>query len=210
MPKQTFYNLDEEKQKRIFDAAVTEFSQRSYEVIKISNIIRDAKIPRGSFYQYFENKKDLFLYLLTVIGKQKLEFMGSDLLNNSDNEPFINLFKKMYTAGINFSLKYPEYIQIMRKVIASNDDLLTEMMVNNKQIALDIYIKLIDKDKIEGRIKEDICSETFAEMVFNMTLNVAVDQAKENNEFDFEKMYQKIDKIMNIFGKGISRGELDV
>ena len=210
MPKQTFFNLDKAKQMRIFDAAVLEFSQRTYEEVKISNIIRDAKIPRGSFYQYFDDKSDLFMYMFTIIGQQKMEFLGSDLLTNSFNIPFLDLFRKMYTAATNFSAKYPKYIEITNKVMASSDNILSDMMNENKKLGIDLYVKLIDKDKAEGRIREDICSETFAELVIDMTLNVAVDQVKKENKFDFDKMYQKIDKIMNIFEKGISKGELDV
>ena len=40
----------------IIDAAINEFSLRSYDEAKISNIIRDSKIPRGSLYQYFIDK----------------------------------------------------------------------------------------------------------------------------------------------------------
>lgn len=64
MPKQTFYNLQSDKQKRIVDAAKKEFSKRNFYESSINKIIKDAGIPRGSFYQYFENKEDLFLYLL--------------------------------------------------------------------------------------------------------------------------------------------------
>ncbi len=63
MPKQTFYNLSQEKQKKIIDAAKSEFSKNGFYDASINKIIKDAGIPRGSFYQYFETKEDLFLYL---------------------------------------------------------------------------------------------------------------------------------------------------
>ena len=64
MPKQTFYKLPQEKQERILAAAKREFTQVRYSDASINQIIRDAGIPRGSFYQYFEDKKDLFLCFL--------------------------------------------------------------------------------------------------------------------------------------------------
>lgn len=67
MPKDTFFRLPDEKKKRIMEAAVREFLSRPYADTSINKIIKDAEIPRGSFYQYFEDKKDLFLY---VIGEQ--------------------------------------------------------------------------------------------------------------------------------------------
>ena len=64
MPKQTFYKLPQEKQARILAAAKREFTQVRYSDASINQIIREAGIPRGSFYQYFEDKKDIFLYFL--------------------------------------------------------------------------------------------------------------------------------------------------
>lgn len=59
MVKKTFYNLPEEKRQRIIDAIMREFASHSIEEISINRIIKDADIPRGSFYQYFDDKVDL-------------------------------------------------------------------------------------------------------------------------------------------------------
>ena len=72
MPKQTFYKLPQEKQERILAAAKREFTQVRYSDASINQIIRDAGIPRGSFYQYFEDKKDIFLCFLTEYKKEMI------------------------------------------------------------------------------------------------------------------------------------------
>lgn len=64
MPTERFLNLPEEKQKRIIQASLTEFSRVPFEEVSINRIIQDAGIARGSFYQYFEGKQDLRMYLL--------------------------------------------------------------------------------------------------------------------------------------------------
>ena len=73
IPKKTFYNLDSEKQQRITSAALNEFALRSYEEANLSNIIKEAKIPRGSFYQYFEDKLDLYKHIFEYIKDKKIE-----------------------------------------------------------------------------------------------------------------------------------------
>ena len=64
MISQTFLNLKEEKKERIIQAAKKEFSRVPIDKALVSNIIRDSNIPRGSFYQYFENIDDLFVYII--------------------------------------------------------------------------------------------------------------------------------------------------
>ena len=72
MPADTFRNLPEEKRLRIFHAAVAEFSQQPFSQASINRIVKDAGIPRGSFYQYFADKEDLYLYVITEIGREKM------------------------------------------------------------------------------------------------------------------------------------------
>ena len=64
MPKSTFYNLSEDKQQKIEEAIKEEFSKHSANKVSISNIIEKAGIPRGSFYQYFEDKDDALKYII--------------------------------------------------------------------------------------------------------------------------------------------------
>ncbi|HKM29986.1 MAG TPA: TetR/AcrR family transcriptional regulator [Bacilli bacterium] len=67
MPTRTFTNLPKEKRLRILRAAKKEFSRVPLEKAVIANIVKDAEIPRGSFYQYFENVDDLFIYLMNYM-----------------------------------------------------------------------------------------------------------------------------------------------
>lgn len=64
MPKKTFFNLADEKKEKIIECSKREFAQYSFYDASINRIIKEAGIPRGSFYQYFENKEDLFVYIL--------------------------------------------------------------------------------------------------------------------------------------------------
>ena len=64
MPSTTFYNLPEEKRERLMAAARAEFLRVPYEDASINRIIREAGIPRGSFYMYFTDKEDLVRYLM--------------------------------------------------------------------------------------------------------------------------------------------------
>ena len=65
MPSSTFLNLPAQKQEKLLEAATREFSQRPYNEASINQIIKDAGIPRGSFYMYFTDKEELFRYVLS-------------------------------------------------------------------------------------------------------------------------------------------------
>ena len=84
MPTKTFLNLSKEKRLRILKAGKKEFSRVPFEKAVIANIAKDADIPRGSFYQYFENLEDLFTYIIDYLyGLNKRKFM--QYLQENDN-----------------------------------------------------------------------------------------------------------------------------
>ena len=60
MVHQTFYRLPEDKKERLLAAAHREFTKLEYEKTSINRILAKANIPKGSFYQYFDDKSDLF------------------------------------------------------------------------------------------------------------------------------------------------------
>jgi AcrR family transcriptional regulator len=87
MPKSTFFHLTETKRQRLIAAAKAEFSRASLQEASIANIVKLAEIPRGSFYQYFEDKEDLYYYyfdLLRQTSKKDIEVA----LKNADGDLF--------------------------------------------------------------------------------------------------------------------------
>ena len=59
MIKSTFLNLSESKKQRVISAIIDEFAREDTNRVSINNIIEQANISRGSFYQYFDDKMDL-------------------------------------------------------------------------------------------------------------------------------------------------------
>jgi AcrR family transcriptional regulator len=54
----------DERKQLILERAKHLFSQKGYYNTQISNIVDDAKIARGTVYQYFKNKDDIFITLI--------------------------------------------------------------------------------------------------------------------------------------------------
>lgn len=62
MPKETFARLRKEKQERVMRAAISEFNKSGFASTTVDDIALAAGIAKGSVYQYFTDKRDLFLY----------------------------------------------------------------------------------------------------------------------------------------------------
>nr|WP_325297223.1 TetR/AcrR family transcriptional regulator [uncultured Dysosmobacter sp.] len=87
MCTETFLRLPEEKRNRFLDAAWEEFTAVPYTDVSINKIVRRARIPRGSFYQYFTDKTDLFAYLLNDI-RDHFAQSFAELLTQAEGDIF--------------------------------------------------------------------------------------------------------------------------
>lgn len=184
------------------DAAVTEFSSMPYEQVKLSRIIKTAGIPRGSFYQYFLNKEDLFKHLFEIIKNSKMEFM-KDLLPNPEDTPFLILFRELYERGLRFALKYPEYIKVTKHLFDSRGPIYNELVGDGLQLAKEYYISYVETDKRLGRISDIVDSELLANLLIQATTQIAFDEIVGNEELNEQRLLRKVDGLITILQKGI-------
>src|SRR3974377_2430648 len=63
MPKPTFAALPEPKKERILQTATALFAERGFYRTDMGEIARRAAVAKGSLYNYFHSKDELFLYL---------------------------------------------------------------------------------------------------------------------------------------------------
>jgi AcrR family transcriptional regulator len=151
MPTKTFLNLPKEKRIRILRAAKKEFSRVPLDKAVIANIVKAAKIPRGSFYQYFENVDDLFIYLMQYMyGIDKLKF--ARYLEETDNDVYEAL--KMKFSNTIDKLANAENRQFRINILSTifndssrPDDLIPRIIQPDVEIDLTYFPAEIRKSK---------------------------------------------------------------
>ena len=168
MPNQTFFNLLDEKREQILQVAIDEFAANDYDSASISRIVARAGIAKGSFYQYFADKEDLYGYLLGLLAEAKTRFLS---LDHPDPE-HIGIFAYLrwtIEVGLAFALSYPKLTQIgLRALNAGKFPKAFDVQVREATLAF--YQQLVEAGKQQGDIAADIDSE-LAAVIFDATLN---------------------------------------
>lgn len=77
MPSERFLRLPEEKRELIYQIAMDEFVHVPLEKVSINRIIQKAGISRGCFYTYFEDKRELLIWVLKQPGNSGLKKASS-------------------------------------------------------------------------------------------------------------------------------------
>lgn len=70
-----FFSLPEEKQQAIINAGYRVFSRNSYRNSPMSEIAEAAGISKSLLFHYFQNKKELYLFLWDKCAEMTIEFM---------------------------------------------------------------------------------------------------------------------------------------
>lgn len=120
----------------MLEAAEKEFSRVPLFEASISNIIKTAGIPRGSFYQYFENKDDLYFFLLEEkLKERKVHFLQLLKKYNGDlieaMTEMYQLFLKMIPDNQERSFLRNAMIYTSNKVENSFSGMIDESTQNN-------------------------------------------------------------------------------
>ena len=193
MPSNTFLNLSQEKKDRIIAAAKKEMAATSYESLSINKIIKEANIPRGSFYAYFNDKEDLCSYISSGIIKEMISRYKQVVIEEKGD-----LFKsaiKYYECAVK---KIASKLDISTKkhVVMFSNNLKTVGMTDTMNKHKDAWSEAMDDiygkiDKKTYKLKEEEKRTLFETVV--TVLTQAVNRVMINPDVDEKKEF--VDKI---------------
>lgn len=161
MVSSTFLNLTKEKQERIIQAALEEFSNHSFNDASITSIVRKAKISRGSFYQYFGKKENLYQYLVNRLYLKHRQDLYDTITKNSGNLyasliDFYNHYIDEVMTSEYFSFYKNTFIHVNHYLIGEGGLFsLSSGSANRRKDQAD-FIMVIDMDDLRTDSKKDL------------------------------------------------------
>ena len=181
MPKDTFLNLPEEKRRLIEEVALDEFAEFGFNNASINRIVTAAGIAKGSFYQYFEDKADVFMHIVAVVGQKKAEYISPVLLNPEDHD-FFTLLEELYRSGLAFTKDHPKASKIGFEIFNNQTNLLLDdLFQENRRSGYAFFNPLIDKAIARGEIDPDIDKPFIIHMLLEMQV-ASIKFFLQNNE----------------------------
>ncbi|HOQ38218.1 MAG TPA: TetR/AcrR family transcriptional regulator [Acetivibrio sp.] len=207
MPQDTFFNLPEDKRNLIISSAVDEFSKAGYNTASINQICKKSNIAKGSFYQYFKDKLDLYVYIMTLAIKEKVNFF-STAIEESHNLTFIEQFRLLFLKGIEFAKKHPQYAALGEQFSKENDESAKSAVIKegDKQSEV-LFIQMIENAKTKGEIDSSVDSLALSMLLQSLTgavnkymLNKFGNIGYEYNEDDVNNF---VDSLLHILFNGI-------
>ncbi len=103
--KETWWNLQEGKRERVTRAALAEFAKRGFGAGSMNVIAREAGVSKGSLFQYFDDKLDLF----TTVSSSANEELRTNVLRGVDvaGDPLFASIRRIVTNWLVYFREHP-------------------------------------------------------------------------------------------------------
>lgn len=203
LPKPTFIKLPIDKKETLIRAAIKEFSRAPLFEASIANIIKEAGIPRGSFYQYFEDKEDLYYFLLDDSSKRLNEMFIAILIKQNGDlmETFIESFEMML-----INLESIESRQFFRNTFLnmnykSENTLTPDVTKEQLHTRLAEVVGLVDQNKLNITDETELVhvlkimkAITFQNLIQVFAKDLSIDESLKNYTLE-----------VNLLKKGLSK-----
>ncbi len=220
MPKETFLNLSQTKRESFLQAAFHEFATNEYRAASVSRIVAKLGIAKGSVYQYFEDKKDLYAYLLEFASIRKQAWMVEKQGGSGVAPSFFTGHRNLILASVDFDLRNPNYSLLLLNAMKESPGTEAGLVVTHiGQRMLDFLRSRVREGRSNGELREDVDELMIAQLINAASLSVgsymeskygySIIERLENPEaslpFGDGNLEKAVDDIVELLQHGIAR-----
>lgn len=198
-----------EKREELLQAALDEFSVKKYEEASLNNIIKKAKISKGTFYYHFKDKQDLYLYLLESSVKTKWEYIDShlkELAGVSKNDIFEN-FKLQARIGAEFAAVYPKYHNLSKMLTKEKGNEIYDIVkckLSGDSVTVNPLKSMIEDAVDNGNFRDGIPKEFIFKIISFMFTNFD-EVFYAEKDLDINNIIKNLDYYVDFIKNGLGK-----
>ncbi len=171
---------------KIVEAAIDCIFEKDFEQTTVSDIVKRAGVAQGTFYIYFNHKKEVLKEIMIKIRDE----VEKNIENNiSDKDDPVEKINKAFKAAYSVYLKYKDLT-----VSLQNEAVILEMEHYSQQIGRDNVAQLakwIEEGKNQGLFSVDEAHLT-AYFVISLYEKIVYSSLREKKIGSFEEIYEKL------------------
>lgn len=181
MAKKTFHNLQDEKQRRFIEASLNEFADKPYDSASVTQIVNRLEIAKGSIYQYFIDKTDLWLYLKNYCERKRLSYSKDG--SRSNYMSFWDYYLELQGANIEFDCDYPVMGRFLHRVNYKETNPGLSVHISEwKQNTFRVYSKLVEAEILIGGFPEGSSVRVISNFLVGMNMVISENLQDRYNE----------------------------
>lgn len=194
-----FFDLKQEKQDRMINAALKVFAECGYVHASTDDIVKEARISKGLLFHYFESKIGVYTFLYDYCARVMSLELSSAVDPGESN--YFEIRRQMEAAKMQALKSYPYMSLFLHKCEVETFPeavLAVEDKKNEYENALGTILARADY----AELKAAKCAEMVFKML-NTTLDVIAEEHLRDGSFNAEMFYTESVQYINLCEKTI-------
>ncbi len=197
-----------EREKELLEAALDEFIAKSYEEASLNNIIKNARISKGTFYYHFKDKQSLYLYLLEHSVKTKWEFINNSIkgyIKSDEERDIFENFKLQARIGAKFATIFPKYHMLSRMFTKEKGNKIYEVAKDvlgkdKDELLEEMIYDAVDKENFRKELPKDFIVKIIRHLFTNF-----YEIFNTEEDFKLEIMLRNLDNYVDFMKYGLGK-----
>lgn len=188
----------------LYQAALDEFSRKSFDEASLNDIIRAAGLNKGRFYYRFKDKMDLYLCLLDQIGRDKLAYFAQRSLQADFPSDFFQQLSLLARAGLEYARHEPRYLELWRRHLAETAQVKQQVRQAFPELRRDGLRNLVEAASQRGQFRGQFAVDFVFNLVEMLLNNI---DALIEPAMDETAVLAQLDNLMQLLRSGLAAGE---
>ncbi len=183
----------------LYEAALTAFSEHSFQDASLNDILKAAGMNKGSFYYRFRDKMELYLSLLYRVGMEKMRlFQEHDVSGTSGG--FFEEFRNMALLGLLLTKKDARFTVFMRRIMQEDPAVRERITDCFGDMRGELLGDMVERAKSSGEFRRDLPTQTTV-FVIETLLNHM--DALVPPDWNDESVLQAVDQLLDVVRSGV-------
>lgn len=116
------------KYEELLEESLNEFSKTKFEDASLNDILKRANMSKGSFYHNFGDKFGLYLALMDIVVKKKMDFFSSQMELKQYSGDFFGTIRELAKATMDFIFADKRLYDLSNRYMEVSDELKDRIM----------------------------------------------------------------------------------
>jgi len=167
MPTVTWARVDPARRAAVIEAAESEFGAHGFSGGSLNVIARRAGVAKGSLFQYFADKRDLYAYIADI-GSQRVRAYVEDLIGDLDpTRPFFEFLTDLLDAWVAYFAEHPHERALHAAATLEAD---TDARISVRSVIHRHYLAVLRPLLRDAQVRGDLRADADTEALLSLLL----------------------------------------
>jgi TetR/AcrR family fatty acid metabolism transcriptional regulator len=188
---------DEEKRKKILDAATKVFARVGFSNTRIQDVAQEAGIAHGTVYLYFKSKDDLFISIFQESLGELIDYISSEVQKKDSAE---DKLRRMISLQLDVIEENPDLTKLILIEFPGTGNFLNDRNIDVLSNYIDVIGDVLKNGIEEGIFSTNVKPDIIATMIYAAMQGIATRWILDGMNYSIKTMDVEISEI---FLKGL-------